>query len=202
MIKVHKWKWGYRDPERNWHGFMIDILYDPGAEETYNRFYLKVPEEIANATGREAIRAETAEKTFGKLAQLKEEYLELLAPKTKTKIILFSIHAGSNDYWQRISVCLSHHVVWMVHQEGRGWCIRNDDGTMHRDIFHPEKDDDWMIWTQAREDFFVAFEKSLNELSNKIEEFFKANYNKHGEDLGKMIDAGAAPRCPLLEAPK
>jgi hypothetical protein len=196
MIKAHKIKWGYWDPKKVWHGHEIIIYYYPGGENPWDRFIINVPEEIASATGRKTVTAETAEGVRKKLNSVKEDYIAILAPKTKTKIIKYDITIKSgNSYYgdHNVVISLQYYVWWVVKQEGREYKIEeelNGELKLVNGYFNPETDKHWMAWTQEREKWFEQFQKNVIELAHKFEKFYEETFPKDSEDLGKAIDSG------------
>ena len=198
MFKAHKQKWGYRDPEGLYKEYDIITYYVPSEELPGLRFFINVPEEIALATGRKKATGETMEKAREQLNSIKESYIEMIAPKTKTKIIRYMLvvkqgsgyHGGEN-----LSISLQYHIQWMVQQKGRKFRLEeeNEDGTLKRvdTDFDPESSwMDWMPWTQERENWFKQFQKSLVDLTKQVEKYYEENFPKDANALGKAIDSG------------
>jgi|WetSurMetagenome_2_1015567.scaffolds.fasta_scaffold186276_2 hypothetical protein len=198
MFKAHKMKWGYRDPKQVWHEHEIVIYYSPVEELPGERFIINVPDEIALATGRKVVTGETMEKVREQLNSTKEKYIEMIAPKTKTKIIRYraSVITGNGYYGDgNLKISAEYRVLWVVQQKGRKFRLEeeNENGQLEQlaTDFDPESDYmKWMPWTQEREDWFKQFEHNLIELSKQVEKFYEENFPQNANDLGKAIDSG------------
>ena len=231
MIKVHSWKADLKpiglkstDDANKLESFCenITIWYDPGHLSLCEtkRFVIVVPEFIVKKTGRNYLREDTAEEVFDRLEMEYSIYLEAMTPKSKTKIILYSINMHGARYQcdetgkvthcdfryggnscseqviqQHLKVEIEWRVRWMVKQNNKYWLETDDgrnSGSFNLDQSGSER---WMYWTPEREAFFEKFSGIMLDLIGTIHAFFGSNQYGliDGLEVAKYIDSGKFP---------